>query len=120
MCILFLFAVSMFAGIDPVLGPQLYRCDPAGHYLGYKACAAGFKEQEATNFLEKRVKGAAAEGMSMKEAVESALIGLQTVVGSDLKSGDLELAVMTVENPKWKVLTEAEIDAHLTAMSDRD
>ena len=110
----------MFAGIDPELGPQLYRCDPAGHYLGYKACAAGFKEQEATNFLEKRVKAASAEGMSMKEAVESALIGLQTVVGSDLKSTDLEMAVMTVDAPKWKVLTEQEIDAHLTAMSDRD
>lgn len=112
--------VTIFAGIDPVLGPQLFRCDPAGHYLGYKACAAGFKEQEATNFLEKRVKAAGEAGMNLKEAMESALIGLQTVVGSDLKPGDLEMAVMTVEEPKWKVLSEAEIDAQLTALSDRD
>jgi 20S proteasome subunit alpha 1 len=115
--------VSMFAGIDPVLGPQLFRCDPAGHYLGYKACAAGYKEQEASNFLEKRVKAAPADGgvgMSMKEAIESALLALQTVVGSDLKSTDLEMGVITVDEPKWKTLTEAEIDAHLTAMSDRD
>jgi len=115
--------VSMYAGIDAELGPQLYRCDPAGHFLGYKACAAGYKEQEASNFLEKRVKAVSADGlpgMSMKEAIESALLALQAVVGSDLKSTDLELGVMTVAEPKWKVLTEAEIDTHLTAMSDRD
>jgi len=115
--------LTLFAGIDPVLGPQLFRCDPAGHYLGYKACAAGFKEQEASNFLEKRVKAPSADGqpgMTMKEAIESALLALQTVVGSDLKSTDLELGVITVAEPKWKTLTEQEIDAHLTAMSDRD
>lgn len=109
----------MFGGIDPVLGPQLYRCDPAGHFLGYKACAAGFKEQEATNFLEKRVKANEA-GMSMKQAIETALLTLQTVVGSDLKPTDLEMAIITVEKPRWTVLTEAEIDTQLTAMSDRD
>ena len=102
-----------------MLGPQLFRCDPAGHYLGYKACAAGFKEQEASNFLEKRIK-AHENGLTMKEAIETALIGLQTVIGSDLKPTDLEMAIMTVEKPRWTVLTEQEIDAQLTAMSDRD
>jgi len=113
----------MFAGVDPELGPQLYRCDPAGHYLGYKACAAGYKEQEASNFLEKRVKATPADGgvgMTMKEAIEAALLALQTVVGSDLKSTDLEMGIITVAEPTWKVLTEQEIDQHLTAMSDRD
>ena len=31
------------------LTPQLYRCDPAGYYVGYKATSAGQKEQEANN-----------------------------------------------------------------------
>jgi len=112
--------VTMFGGIDPVAGPQLYRCDPAGHYLGYKACAAGFKEQEATNFLEKKIKAAAEEGLTMKEAIETALLGLQTILGFDLKPTDLEMGIMTVDQPKWKQLTEQEIDQHLTALSDRD
>ena len=36
--------------------PQLFRCDPAGYFVGYKATSAGTKEQEANNFLEKRYK----------------------------------------------------------------
>ena len=71
-------------------GPQLFKVDPAGHVLGFKvpnriklrglcldtwklgffqACASGSKEQEANNFLEKRVKSNAA--MSFKEAMET-------------------------------------------------
>lgn len=26
----------MLIGIDDEQGPQLYKCDPAGHYFGYK------------------------------------------------------------------------------------
>lgn len=110
--------VTMFAAIDDEKGPQLYRCDPAGHFLGYKACSAGQKEQEANNFLEKRVK--ANPDMSEEEALETAIIALQTVVGADLKPTDLEVGLLTVANPQWKVLSEAEIDARLTAISDRD
>lgn len=29
-------AAAMVIGIDDELGPQLYKCDPAGHYVGYK------------------------------------------------------------------------------------
>ena len=43
-------------GVDEDKGPQLFKVDPAGHYYGYKACAAGVKEQEATNSLEKKVR----------------------------------------------------------------
>eukprot|EP00121_Abeoforma_whisleri_P007288 Awhi_evm1s6649 len=42
--------------IDDELGPQLFKTDPAGYHVGYKAVASGVKEQEATNFLEKKIK----------------------------------------------------------------
>lgn len=47
----------ILAAVDDEKGPQVFKIDPAGHYYGYKATAAGVKEQEATNFLEKRFKG---------------------------------------------------------------
>ena len=49
-------AMLMFVGIDEEKGPCLYKNDPAGYYVGYKATSAGAKEQEALNFLEKKVK----------------------------------------------------------------
>lgn len=44
-------------GVDEELGtPQLFKLDPAGYYVGYKATAAGAKQQEALNHLEKKLK----------------------------------------------------------------
>jgi len=43
-------------GIDNEFGPQMYKADPAGYYCGYKATAAGAKQVEASNYLEKRIK----------------------------------------------------------------
>ena len=60
--------VTMFIAVDDEKGPQLYRCDPAGHFIGYKACAAGAKEQEANNTLEKKVK--ANETMNTQQTIE--------------------------------------------------
>ena len=50
-------------GIDEEKGPLLYKTDPAGYYVGYKATAAGLKEQEAANHLEKKIKARARGGV---------------------------------------------------------
>ena len=58
--------------------------------------------------------------MTMAKAIETAIIALQTVVGSDLKPTDLEVGVVTKAEPRFRQLTEAEIDTQLAAISDRD
>jgi len=34
--------VAMVLGIDDEYGPQLYKCDPAGHYFGHKVRGRSF------------------------------------------------------------------------------
>jgi hypothetical protein len=41
---------------DDEKGPLLYKTDPAGTYMGFRATAAGPKSQEAHNYLEKQYK----------------------------------------------------------------
>eukprot|EP00475_Leptophrys_vorax_P009889 TRINITY_DN16586_c0_g1_i1.p1 TRINITY_DN16586_c0_g1~~TRINITY_DN16586_c0_g1_i1.p1 ORF type:complete len:228 (-),score=77.17 TRINITY_DN16586_c0_g1_i1:78-761(-) len=89
--------VTIFAAFDEEKGPQLFRVDPAGYFAGYKACSAGTKEQEAENILEKSVKKNA--GMSFSETIETAVIALQTVIGADLKADDIEISVVTADDP---------------------
>lgn len=43
-------------GHDDELGPQCFKLDPAGYYVGFHATAAGQKQQEAMNHLEKKWK----------------------------------------------------------------
>lgn len=49
---------------DPTRGPQIYKIDPAGHYTGFRATAAGTKQTEAVNFLEKHFKKASKGGVA--------------------------------------------------------
>lgn len=41
----------IFIGIDPERGPQAFKVDPAGYYVGFKATSAGQKQTEATNYV---------------------------------------------------------------------
>lgn len=43
-------------GIDPEFGPACFKLDPAGYFVGFHATAAGQKQQEAMNHLEKKWK----------------------------------------------------------------
>ncbi|MCO5602600.1 hypothetical protein L7F22_056734 [Adiantum nelumboides] len=109
---------AMLLGIDEELGPQLFKCDPAGHYVGYKATSAGLKEQEVVNFLEKKVKNNAQ--LSYEETVQTAISALQSILLEDFKPTEIEVGVVRVTDPFFRILSTEEIDEHLTAISERD
>ncbi|EGG17506.1 proteasome subunit alpha type 6 [Cavenderia fasciculata] len=111
--------VSMILiGIDDDLGPQLFKMDPSGAYFGYKATGAGEKEQEATNFLEKKFKSN--PQLTQDETIQLAISTLQNVLGADLKASDIEIGICTMEKRKFTLLTESEIDSQLTKLAERD
>jgi len=105
-------------GIDEELGPQLFKVDPAGYFVGYKACASGAKEQDAVNFLEKQFK--TAEDLDFDQTVQMAIHALQSVLTADFKPAEVQVGVVTVADPSFRELSEDEIDAHLTAIAERD
>jgi 20S proteasome subunit alpha 1 len=75
--------VSILCAIDEEKGPLLYKVDPAGYYVGYKATSAGAKDQEATNFLEKKLKNN--PQFTFDETVQTAISALQSVLSEDFK-----------------------------------
>lgn len=64
-------AAMMLCGYDDEEGPQLFKCDPSGYYIGYHACSSGQKQQECFNFLEKKLKDRPT--LSFDETVEVSL-----------------------------------------------
>ncbi|XP_042376424.1 proteasome subunit alpha type-6-like [Zingiber officinale] len=110
--------VAMILGIDEEKGAQLFKCDPAGHFFGHKATSAGLKEQEAINFLEKKMKNDPV--FSYEETVQTAISALQSVLQEDFKATEIEVGVVRTEDPTFRVLSTEEIEEHLTAISERD
>lgn len=111
--------VMMLGAIDDEKGPQLFKVDPAGHFLGYKATAAGPKEQDATNALEKKFKAPGPGPMPADETVRLAITTMQGVLSSDFKASEIEVGLIEA-GARFRVLTEAEVEAHLVAIAERD
>jgi len=112
---------TICVSVDPELGPQIYKVDPAGQYLGYKACASGVKEAETTSQLEKSFKEKESQHkeLSANETIQLALSTLQNVLSQNFKSNDIEVGVVTGKE-NFKKLTAQEIEEHLNALAQRD
>lgn len=110
---------GIFIGVDEEQQvPVIYQFDPAGWFAGYKACAAGAKEQEATNALEKLVrnKGFVTE----RETVEEAIAALQSILMVDFKPNEIEVGVVSLQNPSFRRLDETTIERYLNWIAERD
>jgi 20S proteasome subunit alpha 1 len=114
--------------LDSEYGPQLYKCDPAGYYTGYKGTASGPKQQEAFNHLEKKLKNKDCADGSWEDVVELGITTLSTVLSVDFKKGELEIGIVggprtdgkEGTDPGFRALTEEEIDERLQAIAEKD
>jgi len=110
--------VLIFVGIDDERGPQLYKSDPAGYFIGYKATSAGAKEDDANNWLDKKLKKGAA--LTVKATVQLGISCLQSVLSQELKKNEVEVGIVTKDQPVFRRLTEDEIDSHLNEIAEHD
>ncbi|XP_026499928.1 proteasome subunit alpha type-6-like [Nymphalis io] len=108
----------MLIAYDDETGPNVYKTDPSGYYCSYKAVAAGSKATDANAYLEKKLKKRA--DLSSDDAIQLAISCLSQVLSVDFKSSEIEVGVVSKENPKFRVLPESEIDRHLTAIAEKD
>ncbi len=114
--------------LDAEFGPQLYKCDPAGYYAGYKAIATGPKNQEAMNHLEKKLKDKNHADGSWQEVVELGITAMSSVLSVDFKKGELEVGIVggprtdgkEGSNPEFRTLSEEEIDERLQSIAEKD
>jgi 20S proteasome subunit alpha 1 len=109
--------LAVFIGVDDVKGPLVYKVDCAGHYLPFFATAAGPKEQEAMNFLEKQ-GDVLKSTMDADQTIRTAITCLGHVLGSDFRGNEIEVGVVLGQKGKFTVLTEEQIEVHLNAIAD--
>ena len=107
--------MMLLIGVDDEKGAQVFKVDPAGHYLPYKAVATGKGEPEAMNFLEKKVD--ALPDMGEAATVEMAISAMQHVLSTDFKASEIEVAVITAGG-KFRKMELEEVEERLNAIAE--
>jgi len=110
-------AICILGAVDDERGPQIFKVDPAGHFFPYHATAAGAKESEANNFLEKKVDDL--QAYDTDQTIRYAIAALQSVLSADFKSTEIEALVLD-GGQRARTLTDREIDAHLNVLAETD
>ena len=104
----------------------LFKVDPAGYYVGYRAAAAGQKQQDALSALEKKILSLSAVRklnevtLAADAMVEMGITVLAGVLGVDFKPSDLEVGIVDVESGKFRKISQDAIAQHLVNITEQD
>jgi len=124
-------------GHDEFLGPQIFKLDPAGYFVGFHATAAGQKQQESMNVLEKKWKKLdrsgsedakkAGQTLDRDAVVQLAIETLSTVHSTEYKPGEIEMGIVSTSESepeksrgKWRVMSQEEVENALIAYGEKD
>lgn len=102
----------LIAGVDEK-GPALYHTDPSGTYIRYEAKAIGDGSEGAQTVLQEQYN----KSLTMAEAQKIALEILKQVMEKKITSENVELAVITVDDPVFRFCTTEEVGAVLNTLS---
>ncbi|MCD6357652.1 MAG: proteasome endopeptidase complex, archaeal, alpha subunit [Thermoprotei archaeon] len=103
------FGVSFLIGGVDRRGPHLIMTDPGGSYMSYKAEAIGANAQTILEFFEQAYR----EDMGLEEAILLALRALDRVIEGGLTPAKVELAVVSVKDQVFRLLTQDEVAGYL-------
>ena len=110
---------ALIFGFEPSVNDfALFRVEPSGVLSGYRAVACGVQEVEARSELEKKMVTTELDGED--QVAEFVVSTLQTVVGVDFEAKEIQVAVMTRENTKFRLMDEDHVDAILKAVAEKD
>ncbi|TPP63919.1 Proteasome endopeptidase complex [Fasciola gigantica] len=98
--------------------PQLYKVDPSGFVAGHHAVAVGDKQVPAMTFLEKEMRKR--DKYNLEESIEIAVRCLSHIHSMEFKASELEIGIVSKDDPVFRKLTVEEVDDLLTAMAEKD
>lgn len=77
----------------------------------------GVKAVEVSNYLEKKLKKKADYDKS--QTIQMAITALSSVLGIDFKPHEIQVGVVD-DKETFEVLTEQQIETHLSAIAEKD
>lgn len=81
-------------------GPLVYKTDPAGYFCSYRAISVGTKMTEANTYLEKKLKKK--QDYNTEEAIQLAISCLSNVLSVDFRPSEIEVGVVTMDQPEFR------------------
>ena len=99
-------AALLMAGIND--RPELYETDPSGAYFAWKAVAIGSGRNTAMAIFEEKYK----DDMTLEDAIKLAILALAKTMENP-SADNIEVAVITVQDKKFRKLSKDEISKYL-------